>query len=522
VVTLLLAGIGWLTFEWTVNRFYVEQGQSLQLRYKGPLLFGSAVEAPDGEFAEDGEIGVLEHMPGPGRHFYCPIWWKRELVNDIVVLPGEVGVVTSKLGGALAEGEFLVEGEIGQTKHRGIMRKVYGPGRYRVNPYAYEFKIVKTQVEKSALQEKHSGWVTIPSGKVGVVTYLADFPERNRRVGIQQDVLQPGIYPVNPREMQVDVVEVGYRETSIETEKMMRGSVIAKDESGEPIPDTKTGVDFPSDDGFRINMDFTAIWGISPEQAPQVVRTFGNVHAVEQKIIMPQAESICRNNGSKMKAVELLVGETRQHFQEAVTKEFHDLLAQKNLTLLYGLVRHIYIPQEVRIPIQNGYIADQLTLTRQQEGETAKTEATLREAEKKVELEAAKVKVETAKLVASVEAEGQKKAKETAAETQKLIAAIDKQVAELEAKKTVLLGTAKATADKMEQEARAEKFTLAVKAFGSGSAYTKWQFAEALPLDIALELFYAGEGTLWTDLKNIMPTLPIGPQAKTTGSEKSR
>ena len=57
---------------------------------------------------------------------------------------------------------------------------------------------------------------------------------------------------------------------------------------------------------------------------------------------------------------------------------------------------------------------------------------------------------------------------------------------ELDAKKTVLLGTAKATADKMEQEARAEKFTLAVKAFGSGSAYTKWQFAEALPLDIAL------------------------------------
>ena len=32
------------------------------------------------------------------------------------------------------------------------------------------------------------------------------------------------------------------------------------------------------------------------------------VDAVEQKVIMPQSESICRNIGSKMKAVELLVG----------------------------------------------------------------------------------------------------------------------------------------------------------------------------------------------------------------------
>jgi hypothetical protein len=50
---------------------------------------------------------------------------------------------------------------------------------------------------------------------------------------------------------------------------------------------------------------------------------------------------------------------------------------------------------------------------------------------------------------------------------------------------------------------------LAVQAFGSPDAFNKWEFAEQLPKDLDLKLFYAGEGTLWTDLENITPTLPI-------------
>jgi hypothetical protein len=54
-----------------------------------------------------------------------------------------------------------------------------------------------------------------------------------------------------------------------------------------------------------------------------------------------------------------------------------------------------------------------------------------------------------------------------------------------------------------------------VKAFGNAGAYTKWQFAEGLPEDIQLQLFYAGEGTLWTDLKGVMPTVPLTNPAAT-------
>ena len=182
-----------------------------------------------------------------------------------------------------------------------------------------------------------------------------------------------------------------------------------------------------------------------------------------------------------MGAVELLVGDSRQKFQEDVDASFSRVLKEKNLSLLYGLVRHIYIPKEVREPIQRGYVADELALTRTQETTTAKMEAKLREAEQTVLLEAAKISEGTKKLVAETKATGQKEAETTIAETEKKVAAIDKQCAELDAQRTVALGEAENASKKMQQEAKAQLFELAVKAFGDPTAYTKWQFAQGLP-----------------------------------------
>lgn len=499
-------------FEWTVNRVYVPEGKSLMLRYKGALVFKTMDRyAEPGRFAEEGQVGILERLRGPGRHFYCPIWWERILVPDVVVRTGEIAILTSKLGEDLQGGQFLVDGDIGQTKYKGILRRTFGPGRYRINPYGYDHQIVKTQtIDVGNKQMKHSGWVSIPPGYVGVVTYLADNPAEKRKTGIQDDVLPPGLYAVNPREKQIDIVSVGFNAKEISTEKQKdEQGRVTLDEGGEELPVPDSGISFPSSDGFKIHMDFSAVWGVMPSQAPEMIRRFGNLEAVEQKIIIPQCESICRNYGSKMGAVDLLVGESRLKFQTDVDTAFSKVLKDKNLTLLYGLVKHIYIPRDIREPIQKGYIANELKLTREQETQTAKTEANLREAEQKVLLEASKTTEETKKLVANTKAMGQQVAEQTAAETEKKVAAIDKQAAELDAQKTVLQGEAQATAQKMQQEAKAELFGLAVKAFGEPSAYTRWQFAEGLPETIDLKMIYAGPGTMWTDLKGVTPVLPL-------------
>jgi regulator of protease activity HflC (stomatin/prohibitin superfamily) len=511
--------VGWEIFEFTVNRVYVPVGSSLLLQYKGPLL-GSGVKPKDGRLADvaKGEIGVIEHMPGPGRHFYCPIWWERTIVKDQVVEPGEVAVVTSLVGKDLIDRpaaedaaaaasrddqQFLVDGDLGKTEYKGVLRKVYGPGRYRVNPYAYDFKKIKTDVEQSGDQKKYSGWVEIKTGFVGVVTNQTDNPITGAKKGIQPYVLPPGLYPMNPREQKVDIVEIGYREKTIVSAVRQDGrGNVELDASGEPVmASTSGGIVFPSRDGFTIHMDFTAIWGIMPDQAPHVVEFSGNLEAVESRVVVPLIESICRNEGSKLGAVELLVGETREQFQDNTTQQFEQKLKETGVVLQYGLVRHIYIPQEVRVPIQKKYVADELKLTRDQEQLTAKTEANLREAERKVELESERIVVETEKLVAEKKAEGDRTAAETAAETLKLVAAIARQTAEFDRESTVTLGEAEANAQKLMEEAKAGRFKLAVGAFGSGDAFNQWVFASGLPDDIQLQLLYAGEGTFWTDLK---------------------
>jgi regulator of protease activity HflC (stomatin/prohibitin superfamily) len=440
-------------------------------------------------------------MLGPGRHFLWYGWWETNLVKDTLVSPGEVAVVTSRMGSDLPDGRFLVDGDLDQTTEKGILRKVLGPGRYRINDYAYTVKIVKQEVIQNGQQQKHVGWVSIPAGYAGVVTNLADNPQAGLQAGIQANVLQPGLYPINPNEQHVDIIGIGYEPLSVRSNFVSEDGKPVLDESGEPlVADDESGITFPSTDGFRIHMDFTAVWGIMPDQAADVIRKFGSLEAVQTKVVVPQIESICRNEGSSLGAVDLLVGDTRQKFQDAVSASFQTILEAKGLTLLHGFVRNIHIPQNVRKPIQEKFVADELKLTRDQEQLTARTEAELREAEKKVELETERIGAETKKLVAEAIAEGQKTAEETRAETLKLVAAIERETAELEAQATVNLGRAKADAKKLEAEAKSELFALAVKAFGSGEAYNQWIFATGLPQDIRLDLFYAGSGTLWTDL----------------------
>lgn len=505
---LVILTLGYGFTEWFVNRISVPEGKSLMLRYKGPLIFGSRVTCKPGHWAKEGEIGVLEKLRGPGRHFYCPIWWERDLVDDIVIAPGEVGVVTCKLGDPLPDGEFLVDGEIGSTTKQGVLRKVLSPGRYRINPYGYQTRIVKEEVTDSGNTKKYSGWVRVPTGYVGVVTNLADNPITKQKSGIQDKVMPPGLYPINPKEQQVDIVEIGYKETSL--------TITAAKHRDDAEPDAATlsgGISFPSSDGFKITMDFTAIWGLMPNQAPDAIRKFGNVNLVEEKIVMPQIESICRNNGSEYSATQLLVGKEREEFQKNTLKEFQTVLSAKKISLLYGLVRHIYIPSEVRQPIQTAFISDELKLTREQEQTTAKKEGDLREAERKVELERARVNADTERLKEERIAEGNKTVGEINADTRKQVASIDKETAQLKAEAILVLGQSRNDGTKLIEEAKGEKFKLAVDAFGTAAAYNNWIFARNLPDNIDLKMLYAGQGTMWTDLQSAV-RIQVTPEKK--------
>jgi hypothetical protein len=209
--------------------------------------------------------------------------------------------------------------------------------------------------------------------------------------------------------------------------------------------------------------------------------------------------------------VQLLVGEEREKFQQINREEFERVLDEKNIKLLYGLVRHIYIPREVRQPIQSAFIADEVKVTREQEQLTARAEALLRQAEKNVGLETERVEVDTDRQYQSKLAEGDRAAKKVDAQSARLAAAINKETAILKAEAVTLLGEAENKGKQAIEEAKSDKFRLAVEAFGTSNAYNDWVFATGLPAEMDLKMMYAGQGTLWTDMKDIgfRATLPI-------------
>ena len=122
----------------------------------------------------------------------------------------------------------------------------------------------------------------------------------------------------------------------------------------------------------------------------------------------------------------------------------------------------------------------------------------------------ARVANETRKLVAEKLAEGQKSVGETEAGTRRLVAAIDRETAELESQAKVITSGAENDGKKLIEEAKASRFKLAVKAFGTPTAFNNWAFANSLPENIELKLFYAGPGTMWTDLKDAMRIMVPG------------
>ena len=126
-------------------------------------------------------------------------------------------------------------------------------------------------------------------------------------------------------------------------------------------------------------------------------------------MILPQIESICRLHGSRRGAVDLLVGDTREQFQNETSPELERVLTSKNLSLLFGLTRHIYVPKAVREPIQKAKIADELTKTRDQEQLTAQAQADLTEAKAKVVFGEKRTQAETEKKVAEVGARARRK-----------------------------------------------------------------------------------------------------------------
>jgi regulator of protease activity HflC (stomatin/prohibitin superfamily) len=343
----------------------------------------------------------------------------------------------------------------------------------------------------------------VPPGSVGVVTRLTgeatasnptttptrlvDDPKQR---GILKDVLQPGVYYLNPRLVKVTIVPIGYDAIVLD-----RG--------------TNSSVKFYSSDGYQIEADFTVVWGRTPADAPAIVANIGGIDQVRDNVIEPAMKAACQNEGARYSAKELIQGTTRSQFQDALSKSLEEQVSTRNVHILLALTRNISVRDSSGHDQTDGLIATiQLTnveverdLTNQQETTTAAKKAQLETEQKLIEVAKQTVAADTQVKTATLHAEGEKAAATIDAERDLKLADIEKQIAELDAQRTRILGQAGAQVQQLKNEAEAKGAKMLVDAFGDAQSYNLYMFAKNFePTD--LRLIFAGPGTFWTDLKS--------------------
>ncbi len=537
-VILVLAEIVWL---WGFCRFYVGPNEMAVVTAKN----GDPLE-PGQILARQGQKGIQEETLGEGRHFLNPVFYDVELLRAIFVPPGKVAMVTSKVGTTLAEGRFIAD-----RGQKGIWHGVLGPGKYRMNPYGYQVDIVDA--------------ISIPIGYAGVITSLSgdqaaggQFAEKGQK-GVRRDVLQPGLYYVNPKEYKVDVLEIGINQVSLlgrsggkvvtkarqlgqnEALNELQSAVLQKQEAkrqdyfskrsttsqmqkslqGDQV-DFEAGsapagiapaplaegemnltelVSFPSRDGFQISLDMTLEFELAPDAIAGIFRRYGDLPAVVDKIIMPQITSISRNKGSEYRAKDFIVGEGREKFQTDLTVSLEQTLGAKGIKVYNALIRHVEVPDQIREPIQQASIAVEQDLTNKERQNTARKQAELNTELSLIKQRGEQVVQETEKIKAEIAADLQRQVAEIQAETLKKTAEIQKQTAAIAANKVRVLGEAKASALLKVDGERASGLQMKTAVFRDPIAYAQWRFADTLNPEMKLNIIHSGEGTLWTDLE---------------------
>jgi len=547
ILLVLTGALGGLA--WSVCRLYVPEDKCAVLTRK------TGTELPAGQIiaTEPRQKGIQEQVLGPGRHWLLPLRWEVRLV-DLTVIPSgkpETWEWSHSLSAAqrdqLRDGTFKFEGKFPMigivtrkvgprsdeiivdraSKKQGILREVLSPGTYKINPEVFDVQLSEATV--------------IPAGFVGVVTnmfgdsppraagfslredtapakaappaqdepgaeekgdntgeeeyrYLSSLAEPGQR-GVLRDVLQPGVYFINPKLQRVTLLEIGYNEYS----------QIKVSEADN------LRIAFPSNTGYTIRVGVTVVWGIHPRHAPQIISEFGNIDRVLDKIIGPQLRSICRNIGSTYDARDFIQGEKRELFQQDLTSELHRVCGQKNVDILLALVREIEVQapnagpdagdvtEDLKRTIQQSFVAIEKQITKQKQREAATVKAKLEEEQKKIDIVRETVVADTRVMVANIGAEAEKEAAEIDAQAQLEVATTQQQVAELDALRIEILGQAKADVEKMKKESEAKGYRMLIDAFGSPAAYNLYTFAENFEPQ-SIRLFFAGEGTFWTDL----------------------
>lgn len=399
------------------------------------------------EYVRDHYKGIRYEVMPEGRYFYNPYSYKRIKAKATLISDDEMGVKIRKYGKPLPFPKTVAT----EPDERGPVAEILLPGRHNINPFCFE-------VQKFPV-------LVIPEGRTGVVTLLSGTDPLSKNTytvepgekGVQRMTLAPGRQYYNPYLKQIEIVDM----------RSHKYDMLEDD-----------AIYFPSSDSFAIRIEGTIEWAILADQVAQVTVAYGDEEDILNKIILPNARSIGRIQGSKHKARDFISGATRAKMQEDLFRELSDECVKQGIRIRAALIRDIQLPEEMALLISQREQADQEIERSTNQMEEAKAEARLVEQQERQDQNRAIGEARLEVVTVTKDAEQRKIVVVTQANRELEVAKLTLQAAEKEAAALRTRGKAMADVILFEYQARAEPLQAAVEAFGDGYTYAQYFFVQ--------------------------------------------
>ena len=378
----------------------------------GKDLEPGVVIAPSPEYK-----GVQKEVLTEGRYYYNPYDWEWQVVPQVEIPEGKLGVRIRMYGDDLAAGELIAWKE----NQKGIVPEVLRPGRYPINAWVdrQRERLVQNYAEIVELHDP----VTIPAGYKGLITDLtAPMPKQANELlsakgerGVQSETLEPGTYYLNP--VRAGGPFGGLPQPAIQPHRHRvshQGRFLGQPGGDHRIPrQTRTGRQPPTFSTTRSAK--------SKNLAEEVIA----------KVILPNARAYTRLRGSNHSGKEFIAGDTRVTFQEDFQKTMKSTCDEQGIEVIQALITTIKPPEKIADPVRRRQIALQQEAQYKKEIEQQVAEQEL--AVQKATVEQKKALVAASQEVVVVTTEAKKKQevalidanKRLAVAEQKLLAAKD-------------------------------------------------------------------------------------------------
>jgi regulator of protease activity HflC (stomatin/prohibitin superfamily) len=307
--------------------------------------------------ATGGEMGVQADVLSPGLHFgYWPIIYTVDTEPLTQVESGKIGLIETADGLPLTPGQvFAPEWPLSGTGEqpmlvashfltdgkgkKGPQVSVLTPGKYRLNPRLYKVRSVPvTEIAQGEVGVLKANFGTAPSkvvdGIAGLMegastadTVPAVQPSDDARLrlagegdmGVREQVLPPGKYPINPEAY--TVVEMWTTQMVAQFTKAAAVNPVSRSSQGgdaapHPAVAEEREIRVRTSDGFTFPVDVRVEYFVEPRHAPIVVAKLGDDEGERFRNALNSAvRAIFRNNAEGVRALDYVQQRSHQESQ---------------------------------------------------------------------------------------------------------------------------------------------------------------------------------------------------------------